>query len=168
MSANNEAAKCCVLEFKDWLLDNRSQLNDILRKYRAVKYYLITLSLGLLIFIGNSIITGNKSSAWMALPIVAIMIVLGYSSKIASHVSGAKRLASLPAVASELHEPWFKDVSLLIGRNCPLLDDPYIAKAVQHSNRSRFEFFTFMTSLVLVADSLASTTKEDSSPIHCQ
>jgi len=159
--SENECIKSLILEFKDWLSSNRSDLNRTLRKYAAVKYYLVTLSIGIMIFAGNGLIAESGGRLWNIITIALMVFLILISSQIALLSSGAKKLTTIRAINIETSESWFKNIYVVVGEDSWLLNDFYVAKTIKKSKRNQFELISFLKSMVLISDAIIDERRKD-------
>lgn len=161
MSMTNDTIKSYILEFKDWLSSNRPELNRALRRYGAIKYYLVTISIGIIIFAGNGLISGRSGLAWNLVALILVGVTLLFSSRIAFIYSGAKSLEDLPIVKLEISDRWFKQINQVVGDESMLLNDFHVTRSIKRSERNHFELVSFLKSMVLISDAVIDERGED-------
>ena len=156
-NANIEAT---LLSFREWLLLNRTGLNDSLRKYNAVKYYVVTMGIGIGVFTTNSVF---QNSEWLILKLVILtllVLLVLLSGKISEALSGIKKYHKLDCAQSEIKGHWLQKLPGLTGKNSSLLQDVHVAKAVKLSKRGKFNLPVFYRALVFIADAVVDEEKE--------
>jgi len=161
MTMTSNTIKSYILEFKDWLSSNRPELNRALRKYGAIKYYLVTMSIGIIIFAGNGLITGRSGLTWNLTALILVGVTLLFSSRIAFLCSGVKSLEDLPIVKLEISDRWFKHIDQVVGDESILLNDFYVTRSIKRSERNHFELISFLRSMVLISDAVIDERGED-------
>lgn len=149
---NGVMVESMLLEFKIWLDIHRIEINKILRKYSAIRNYLITISLGSLIFIVDD---WSSESALIKSSLIFFMLILMlFSSQIAYWTSGADKLLDQRVFKLEKSIHWFKEIDIVLGSECYLLNDYYVAKTTKLSKKEKFDFFYYSKSMILIADSI--------------
>jgi hypothetical protein len=164
MLTTNDTIKFYILEFKDWLSNNRPELNKTLRKYGAIKYYLVTISFGIIIFTSHELLTGKSGVTWNLAILILMVFLILYSSRIALFFSGSNSLADLASVKCEVSDRWFKNINQVVGDENILLSDFYVAKSIKLSMKSKFELVSFLRSMMLICDAVIDVRGEDNAP----
>lgn len=148
-----------ITEFRGWLLLNRTSLQNALRKYKAAKSYLVTLSVGCIIFAVHGIYKGNANFLVAIVGVCLLTIILLFSGKIAELLSGLKGFKNLPAHSEERGHHWLSTFPSLIGETHLLLKNIYVKKAVKDSSKKKINAFIFFNALVCISDAVREEVK---------
>ena len=151
---NQKMREELILEFRSWLVSNRSYLQSKLRKYNAIRYYIVTMALGFGVFVINTDFANPINLYWSIPVILFFVLSIIFSYQISERLSGLNELKALPIYKSETQSHWFQNISDMTGNSHSLLKDFNVAKAIKYSKRGRIHIPVYYSAMVCIADAV--------------
>jgi hypothetical protein len=148
-----------ITEFRDWLLMNRSSIQNSLRKFKAAKSYFVTIAIGCSLFAAHSIYKTNDHHVASILCLLICGIILATSGRISESISGLKEFTKLPAYINEKNHFWLSGLPSLTGESHSLLSNSFVKKALKDSSNHSINKFIFFNALVLISDAVQDKIK---------
>ncbi|MFA0809543.1 hypothetical protein [Microbulbifer epialgicus] len=142
------------LEFRKWLDANRTELLAVIRKYNAIRNYIVTVSLGLMIFSLNEIIHNYSSVTWVLPMLILFTLLLFFSGSISEYFSLTSKLKHSPIYIYEKKISWMKDINKIIGDSNEILNDPNVYKAMKNSEKELIVIPVFFNAVISIVDTV--------------
>lgn len=143
-----------IIQFRNWLILNRSYLHRKLQKYNAIRYYIVTMSIGCGVFAVNSAFEDPSNIFWSIPAALIFVLVIIFSHRISGYFSGIKELKELPIYKSESRFHWIQELSEITGASHSLLDDFNVAKEIKHSKKEHICIPVFFNAMICIADAV--------------
>jgi len=155
----NNSTETNITEFRNWLLTNRTNLQNSLRKFKAAKSYFVIVSLGCIIFSAHAIYNSKEHYVAGILGILICGIVLAFSGKVSEFISGLKGFSNLPVYSNEKNEYWLSSLPSITGTSHSLLSNIFVKKAVKDSGKRSINLFIFFSALIVISDAVKDEIK---------
>ena len=148
-----------ILDFRNWLNDNRAYVFAFFRKVKAVRYFSTMICIGLLIFVWGEL---NLPLIGSGLITIFLAGVIAASKYLACLVSGANRFSSLEVVTVAKQHNALSGLRSLLGNNKRLTRRREVSKLLTMSEKRKFDIYNYLSGMVFLADSVDISSIEGS------